>query len=77
MKKRCVKQFPGNSHGIDVELLSQQAFGNLRSIMNILLAAVAFILLIAFAAGLGLEWLVVQFEARNAVAREMAQLDAD
>ncbi|MGC2297525.1 MAG: ABC transporter permease [Acidobacteriaceae bacterium] len=41
------KQFPGNSHGIDVELLSQQVFGNLRSIMNILLAAVAFILLIA------------------------------
>jgi predicted permease len=41
------KQFPNNSHGIDVELLSQEVFGDLRSIMNILLAAVAFILLIA------------------------------
>jgi putative ABC transport system permease protein len=41
------KQFPNNSHGIEVELLSQEVFGDLRSIMNILLAAVAFILLIA------------------------------
>ena len=41
------KQFPDNSHGVDVELLSQEVFGDLRSIMNILLAAVAFILLIA------------------------------
>jgi predicted permease len=41
------KQFPDNQHGLDVQLLSQQVFGNLHSIMNILLAAVGFILLIA------------------------------
>lgn len=41
------KQFPGNSHGIDLQLLSQEVFGDLRSILNILLAAVGFILLIA------------------------------
>ena len=41
------KQFPGNAHGIDVQLLSQEVFGDLRSILNILLAAVGFILLIA------------------------------
>lgn len=41
------KQFPGNQHGIDVQSLTEQVFGNLRSIMNILLAAVGFILLIA------------------------------
>jgi putative ABC transport system permease protein len=41
------KQFPGNTHGIELQLLSQEVFGDLRSIMNILLAAVGFILLIA------------------------------
>jgi predicted permease len=41
------KQFPENKHGIDMEPLSQAVFGDLRAIMNILLAAVAFILLIA------------------------------
>jgi putative ABC transport system permease protein len=41
------KQFPNNKHGIGVHLLSQAIFGNLRSLMQILLAAVAFILLIA------------------------------
>jgi putative ABC transport system permease protein len=40
-------QFPGNKHAIDIEPLSQAVFGDLRAIMNILLAAVAFILLIA------------------------------
>ncbi len=41
------KQFPDNTHGIRLQPLSEQVFGNLRSIMNILLAAVGFILLIA------------------------------
>ena len=41
------KQFPDNKHGLDIQLLSQEVFGDLRSIMNILLAAVGFILLIA------------------------------
>ncbi len=41
------KQFPANAHGLNIQPLSQQVFGDLRSIMNILLAAVGFILLIA------------------------------
>jgi len=41
------KQFPGNAHGLDLQLLSQEVFGDLRAIVNILLAAVGFILLIA------------------------------
>ena len=41
------KQFPANAHGVNIQPLSQQVFGDLRSIMNILLAAVGFILLIA------------------------------
>jgi putative ABC transport system permease protein len=41
------KQFPDNAHGIDLEPLSQYFFGDLHSILYILLAAVGFILLIA------------------------------
>ena len=41
------KQFPDNKHGIGVHWLSSAYFGDLRSLMNILLAAVGFILLIA------------------------------
>ncbi len=41
------KQFPDSKHDIGMQPLSQAVFGNLRSIMNILFAAVAFILLIA------------------------------
>ncbi len=41
------KQFPANKHDVGVHWLSQAYFGDLRSLMNILLAAVAFILLIA------------------------------
>jgi len=41
------KQFPGNAHGLDIQLFSQEVFGDLHSILNILLAAVGFILLIA------------------------------
>ncbi len=41
------KQFPKNAHGIAVYPLSQAIFGNLRPIMQVLLAAVGFILLIA------------------------------
>ena len=41
------KQFPDNKHGVGVHLLNTAYFGDLRSLMNILLAAVGFILLIA------------------------------
>ena len=41
------KQFPANKHGIGVHPLSQAYFGDLRPILQILLAAVGFILLIA------------------------------
>lgn len=41
------RQFPNNAHGIAVHPLSQAIFGDLRPIMQILLAAVGFILLIA------------------------------
>jgi predicted permease len=41
------RQFPDNKHGIAVHPLAQAVFGDLRSIMVILLAAVGFILLIA------------------------------
>jgi putative ABC transport system permease protein len=41
------KQFPDNKHAVGVHWLNQAYFGDLRSLMNILLAAVGFILLIA------------------------------
>lgn len=41
------KQFPDNTHGVAVHPLSQAIFGDLRPIMQVLLAAVGFILLIA------------------------------
>ncbi len=41
------KQFPDNKHGIELVPLQQFVFGDLRSIMLVLLAAVGFILLIA------------------------------
>ena len=41
------KQYPENAHGVDLQPLSQNVFGDLRAIMYILLAAVGFILLIA------------------------------
>lgn len=41
------KQFPDSAHDVDLETLSQYFFGDLRSILYILLAAVWFILLIA------------------------------
>lgn len=41
------KQFPDNKHGIAVHPLSQAIFGDLRPLMQALLAAVGFILLIA------------------------------
>jgi putative ABC transport system permease protein len=41
------KQFPDSAHDVDLETLSQYFFGDLRSILYILLAAVGFILLIA------------------------------
>ena len=41
------KQFPDNKHGVGVHWLSTAYFGDLRSLMNILQAAVGFILLIA------------------------------
>jgi predicted permease len=41
------KQFPDHAHGIDLVPLQEFVFGNLRSIMLVLLAAVGFILLIA------------------------------
>ena len=41
------KQFPENGHGVDLQPLSQNVFGDVRAIMYILLGAVGFILLIA------------------------------
>jgi predicted permease len=41
------KQFPGNKHGVAIHSMSQLVFGDLRRLMQILLAAVGFILLIA------------------------------
>jgi len=41
------KQFPANKHGVAVHPLSLAIFGDLRVIMQVLLAAVGFILLIA------------------------------
>jgi putative ABC transport system permease protein len=41
------KQFPNNKHDIQIELLSEATFGDLRAILNHLFAAVAFILVIA------------------------------
>ncbi|MHB1936137.1 MAG: ABC transporter permease [Acidobacteriaceae bacterium] len=41
------EQFPDNAHDVDLQTLSQYFFGDLRSIMYILLAAVGFILLLA------------------------------
>jgi len=41
------KQFPMNAHGLALQPLSQSMFGDIRSVMLILLAAVGFILLIA------------------------------
>jgi putative ABC transport system permease protein len=41
------KQFPHSAHDVDLQTLSQYYFGDLRSILNFLLAAVGFILLIA------------------------------
>ena len=41
------KQFPESAHNIQLQTLSQYFFGDLRSILYILLAAVGFILLIA------------------------------
>jgi predicted permease len=41
------KQFPDNKHSVGVHRLNEAYFGDLRSLMNILLAAVGFILLIA------------------------------
>ena len=41
------RQFPGNAHGIAVHPLAQAIFGDLHSLMLVLLTAVGFILLIA------------------------------
>lgn len=41
------KQFPDNSHDVAMIPLSEMLFGDIRAVMNILLAAVGFILLIA------------------------------
>ena len=41
------RQFPGNKHGIAVHPLAQAIFGDLHSLMLVLLTAVGFILLIA------------------------------
>lgn len=41
------RQFPQNKHGVAIHPLSQAYFGDLRPIMQVLLAAVGFILLIA------------------------------
>jgi putative ABC transport system permease protein len=47
IQQRIDKQFPENRHGVAVHPLIEAYFGDLRSLMRVLLAAVAFILLIA------------------------------
>ena len=41
------RQFPDNKHGVDVQSLAKTVFGDMRSLLLVLLAAVGFILLIA------------------------------
>ena len=47
IQQQIDKQFPDNKHGVGVHPLAQAYFGDLRSLMQVLLAAVGFILLIA------------------------------
>ena len=47
IQQQIDKQFPDNKHGVAVHPLIQAYFGDLRSLMQVLLAAVGFILLIA------------------------------
>ena len=47
IQRQIDKQFPANKHGVAVHPLLQAYFGDLRSLMQVLLAAVGFILLIA------------------------------
>jgi predicted permease len=47
IQQQIDKQFPANKHGVAVHPLVQAYFGDLRSLMQVLLAAVGFILLIA------------------------------
>jgi predicted permease len=47
IQQQIDKQFPDNKHGVAVHPLIQAYFGDLRSLMHVLLAAVGFILLIA------------------------------
>jgi predicted permease len=47
IQQQIDKQFPANKHGVAVHPLLQAYFGDLRSLMKVLLAAVGFILLIA------------------------------
>jgi putative ABC transport system permease protein len=47
IQQRIDKQFPANKHGVAVHPLLQAYFGDLRALMQVLLAAVGFILLIA------------------------------
>jgi putative ABC transport system permease protein len=47
IQQQIDKQFPDNKHGVGVHPLVQAYFGDLRSLMQVLLAAVGFILLIA------------------------------
>jgi predicted permease len=47
IQQQIDKQFPENKHGVAVHPLIEAYFGDLRSLMQVLLAAVGFILLIA------------------------------
>jgi predicted permease len=47
IQQQIDKQFPDNKHGVAVHPLIEAYFGDLRSLMQVLLAAVGFILLIA------------------------------
>jgi putative ABC transport system permease protein len=47
IQQRIDKQFPANKHGVAVHPLLQAYFGDLRALMQVLLTAVGFILLIA------------------------------
>jgi putative ABC transport system permease protein len=47
VQNRIDSAFPGNKHGIEVEPLAEALFGNMRRILLVILAAVAFVLLIA------------------------------